>query len=177
MPVEWQTPALQPIDWSATPRSITKSGQRKSSKRLRLPDRPRSYWSRALKSAPKVSHHQDERRSHQPRPRSGNTGLAPRDMMLFVLIREGQDEHPQRQKTPTLWVTTCKSTEATAALARQSPQPKAQKRDRNGPPMSQTTRCHVQAIEDTASPRPGGRRNQPTNFAAKHLYFAHDKRS
>jgi len=101
--------------------------------------------------------------------RRWNTGLAPRDMIAFVLIREAEDDTLHAAENAELFgLRTCKHPRTTADSAHQSRQAKAQSATESGPLSSQATTASFKPLTTPASQhawRAGA--TKPISFAAR----------
>ena len=106
--------------------------------------------------------------------RRWNTGLAPRDMIAFVLIREAEDGtlHPA-ENAELFWVEDLQATEANSKLGPPKSASEGAERDREWPSIVATANGVVQAVDDTRiSTRLNGGRNQTYQLRGKTAYFA-----
>lgn len=106
--------------------------------------------------------------------RRWNTGLAPRDMIAFVLIREEADGtlHPA-QNAEFFWVESLEATEAQSKLGPPKSASEGAERDREWPSTVATSNGVVQAVDDTRlTARLANDRNQTYQLRGKAAYFA-----
>lgn len=110
--------------------------------------------------------------------RRWNTGLAARDMIAFVLIRE--DEHGTLQaanNAELFWVEDLQATEDDSKLGPPKSASEGAERDREWPSIVASDNGVVQAVEDTrVSTRLDGGRNQTYQLRGKTAYFAAGQR-
>jgi len=105
--------------------------------------------------------------------RRWNTGLAPRDMIAFVLIREAQDGTLRAADNAELfWVQDLQATEDTSRLGPPKSASEGAERDREWPSVVPSTNGVVQALDDTRiSTRLDSGRNQTYQLRGKTAYF------
>ena len=106
--------------------------------------------------------------------RRWNTGLAPRDMIAFVLIRETEDGTLHAaQNAELFWVENLQATEADSKLGPPKSASEGAERDREWPSIVATANGVVQVVDDTRiSTRLEGGRNQTYQLRGKTAYFA-----
>jgi hypothetical protein len=106
--------------------------------------------------------------------RRWNTGLAPRDMIAFVLIREAEDGTLQAAENAELfWVQTLQATEANSRLGPPKSASEGAERDREWPSIVTSTNGVVQALDEVRiSTRLDTGRNQTYQFRGKTAYFS-----
>lgn len=105
--------------------------------------------------------------------RRWNTGLAPRDMIAFVLIREAEDGTLHAAENAELfWVENLQATEAHSRLGPPKSATEGAERDREWPSIVTTTNGVVQAVDAARiSTRLDGGRNQTYQLRGKTAYF------
>jgi hypothetical protein len=105
--------------------------------------------------------------------RRWNTGLAARNMIAFVLIREAEDGTLHAAENAELfWVENLQATEADSKLGPPKSASEGAERDREWPSIVATANGVVQAIDDTRiSTRLNGGRNQTYQLRGKTAYF------
>ena len=101
--------------------------------------------------------------------RRWNTGLAPRDMIAFVLIREAEDGALHAAENAELfWVENLQATEDDSRLGPPKSASEGAERDREWPSIVASTNGVVQAVDDTRiSTRLEGGRNQTYQLRGK----------
>ena len=106
--------------------------------------------------------------------RRWNTGLAPRDMIAFVLIREGEDGTLHAAENAELfWVENLQATENDSKLGPPKSASEGAERDREWPSIVPTNNGTVQAVDDArVSTRLESGRNQTYQLRGKTAYFA-----
>lgn len=105
--------------------------------------------------------------------RRWNTGLAPRDMIAFVLIREAEDGTLHAGGNAELfWVENLQATEDDSRLGPPKSASEGAERDREWPSIVATNNGVVQAVDDTRISRLEGGRNQTYQLRGKTAYFA-----
>ena len=106
--------------------------------------------------------------------RRWNTGLAPRDMIAFVLIREAENGTLHAAGNAELfWVENLQETEDDSRLGPPKSASEGAERDREWPSIVATNNGVVQAVDDIRiSTRLEGGRNQTYQLRGKTAYFA-----
>ncbi len=106
--------------------------------------------------------------------RRWNTGLAPRDMIAFVLIREAKDGALHAAENAELfWVENLQATEDDSRLGPPKSASEGAERDREWPSIVASTNGVVQGVDHTRiSTRLEGGRNQTYQLRGKTPYFA-----
>src|SRR5439155_14649962 len=106
--------------------------------------------------------------------RRWNTGLALRDVIAFILIREAQDGTLRAADNAELfWVENLQATEDDSKLGPPKSASEGAERDREWPSIVATSNGVVQAVEDTRiSTRLEGGRNQTYQLRGKTAYVA-----
>jgi hypothetical protein len=106
--------------------------------------------------------------------RRWNTGLAPRDMIAFVLIREAEDGTLQPADNAELfWVENLQATEANSRLGPPKSASEGAERDREWPSIVPSNNGLVQALDEARiSTRLDNGRNQTYQLRGKTAYFA-----
>ena len=105
--------------------------------------------------------------------RRWNTGLAPRDMIAFVLIREAEDGALHAAENAELfWVESLQATEDNSRLGPPKSASEGAERDREWPSIVASNNGVVQAVDATRiSTRLEGGRNQTYQLRGKTAYF------
>jgi hypothetical protein len=106
--------------------------------------------------------------------RRWNTGLAPRDMIAFVLIREAEDGTLQAAGNAELfWVEGLQATEANSRLGQPKSSSEGAERDREWPSIVPSTNGVVQALDEVRiSTHLDSGRNQTYQLRGKTAYVA-----
>ncbi len=110
--------------------------------------------------------------------RRWNTGLAPRDMIAFVLVREADDATLQAADNAELfWVEDLQITEANSRLGPAKSASEGAERDREWPSIVASASGVVQAVDDARiATRLENGRNQTYTLRGKTAYFAGGQR-